>query len=296
MPRTDVLEPPRRDRVGILDGLSLVQHRDVPFTREQHLVIARDQWIGRQNKIVIADRFETLPAVGTMQDENPQAWGELARLVEPVGHQACGSDDDRRIRQMTARLLQRQQRQDLDGLAQSHVVRQHAAQAAFPEQVEPSHALRLVMPQGRIEIGWQDRIRQSAGAEQPCHAAKTICSSKDEVIGFETEQRHDLCARQPELSRGSDEGSAQSKAMERQYEREEAIGRQRQIAAVSQRQVNAIAILRELLDRLGRKSRLRYQRRHERGEIAALAVDFDPERKLEPVDAAALEVGIEHPG
>ena len=162
-------------------------------------MVARDQRIGGEDEVVIGDRLEILPAGWTMQDENSQAGRELARLIEPVGHQTRWSDDDRRIGQMTARLLQRKQRQDLNGLAQSHVVGQHAAQTALREQFEPGKSLRLVRSQNRVEIGWQDGSRQSAGTEQSRHTTKILHSPEDEMIGFETEQWHDLGAREPDL-------------------------------------------------------------------------------------------------
>ncbi len=147
MPRLDVAQPAGCRRIGILDRLRFVQHRHVPIARQQDLAITRDQGIRGQHHIMRGNRRKILLAAGTVEDEHLQIRRKFPCLVEPIGHQAGRRDDQRRLREIAARLLQRQQRQNLYGLAEPHIVGEHPAQAALAKQIEPGHALRLVRPE-----------------------------------------------------------------------------------------------------------------------------------------------------
>ena len=61
-----------------------------------------------------------------------------------------------------------QQREYLDGLAQSHIVRQARSQAKLAEQIEPAHAYFLVGPQ----FAFQGRTGMNA--RQPFRTAKPL--------------------------------------------------------------------------------------------------------------------------
>ncbi len=67
MARVEPADEPGRLRIGILDRLRLVEHRDVPGDRKQQLGVARQQRVGRHHHIGIADRGEMSGAVGTVQ-------------------------------------------------------------------------------------------------------------------------------------------------------------------------------------------------------------------------------------
>ena len=60
-------DEPGRLRIGVLDRLRLVEHRDVPGDRQQMIGVARQQRIGRQHQIGIADLAEALCAIGPVQ-------------------------------------------------------------------------------------------------------------------------------------------------------------------------------------------------------------------------------------
>ena len=73
------------------------------------------------------NRVELLLAVGPVQDEDLYIRRKLLRFGGPVGHQAGRRDDQHWVAKATTLLLQRDQSQDLDGFAQSHVIGQDAA-------------------------------------------------------------------------------------------------------------------------------------------------------------------------
>ncbi|WP_247304382.1 hypothetical protein [Bradyrhizobium sp. 179] len=85
-------------------------------------------------------------------------------------------------------------------------------------------------------------------------------------------------------------------AVQRQHQRQKAIGGQRQLAAVGEREIKPVALFCELPQPFWPEVGRRYQRGDVRGKIVALAVDVDAERQFEPVDTARFQRGIEVAG
>ena len=65
--RVEAADQRGRLRIGVLDRLRLVEHRDVPGDRQQMIGVARQQRVGRQHQIGLADLAETLRAIGPVQ-------------------------------------------------------------------------------------------------------------------------------------------------------------------------------------------------------------------------------------
>ena len=117
-----------------------------------------------------------------MRDKSVQAGRETLDLGSPVGqqrrrrHQQAGP-----LRIGLLRLAHQQQREHLDGLAQSHVVGEAGAQTQFRQEVQPAHADLLIraqvsvqgaclckgktIPGARAVAGARDGASQSATAQ-----------------------------------------------------------------------------------------------------------------------------------
>ena len=85
--------------------------------------------------------------------EHPEPGRELGSLLDPVEDQRAGHDRQRRPLGLAAVPPALEQGQDLDRLAQTHVVGEDAAEAEPLEVVEPAQALALVRPQLAVEAG-----------------------------------------------------------------------------------------------------------------------------------------------
>ena len=105
-----------------------------------------------------------------MRDENAERRGEARRLRRPVGEQRGRRDDERRA--SFARLLAEPQDEgeQLDGLAEPHVVGEAGAEAEFGEEAEPAHADILIGAQSGLQrlarIGGGERFRPAAAGER----------------------------------------------------------------------------------------------------------------------------------
>jgi hypothetical protein len=110
-----------------------------------------------------------------------------------VGTSGCLS----RFCEMTPRFLQRQQRQDLNGFAEPHIVGQHTSEATLAEQIEPCDALRLIRPEFGAKARRQIRMGQPAPLQQTGEATKIIGALESEVLVLESQQRHNIRAREP---------------------------------------------------------------------------------------------------
>ncbi len=93
---------------------------------------------------------------------------------------------------MPTRLLERDQGQNLHGLAQPHVISQYAAQSAFAEQIEPGYALRLIGSEPGAKALRQARIAQALGMKQSGETTKIVRALEDEPVTLESEERHDV--------------------------------------------------------------------------------------------------------
>ena len=65
------------------------------------------------------------------------------------------------------------------------------------------------------------------------------------------------------------------------------------MAAIGKWQVEMPVFLGKLFDHFGAEVGCRHQRRHDRREIAPLAIDFNAECQFEPIDAARFELCID---
>ena len=169
----ELLDLPRLPGSRVLDRLRFVDDRQAPvdcFERRQ----ANERPVARHHQIEVGElrRVEFAQArrrhrrrVG---DEQPQAGRKAFGLGRPVGHQRGG--DDQQAGAARRRLLlafdDQQQREDLDRLAESHVVGQAGAESQPGEQVEPANAGLLVGAQIGLELVARIDLRQPLGLAQ----------------------------------------------------------------------------------------------------------------------------------
>ncbi len=94
-----------------------------------------------------------VPVVAVM-DEEGNGWCELRDLALPVAEQRRGADQQcRRAELGTLVLAVQEQGQHLDGLAETHVIGQDAAETQASEAVEPGQTAQLIGPQLAPERG-----------------------------------------------------------------------------------------------------------------------------------------------
>ena len=94
----------------------------------------------------------------------------LAASCDPVEDERAGDDGQRRPLGLPAGPPPLEQGQDLDRLAQAHVVGQDAAEAELLEVVEPAQALALVGPQLAVEA------RRRRRAPRPPRTGGAFCA------------------------------------------------------------------------------------------------------------------------
>ncbi len=181
---------------------------------------------------MLCDGRKLVLAICPVQNKNLQLRRKLLRFGKPIRHQAGRRDDQRGIGEVTSRFLQRDQGEDLNGLAQPHFVGEDPSQPALAEQIEPCHALRLIGPKRGAKGRRQFRRGQSPRLKQACEAAKTVGAPKGEAVVFDAEQRNDVRARQSDPPGSVPESAAHMQAMQREHERQEAVGSQRDVPAI----------------------------------------------------------------
>ena len=100
-----------------------------------------------------------------MGDQRAQPRREARQLQPPVLHQRGGHHQQVHAR-LVAALEHGEQGDDLDRLAQAHVVGQAAAQAQAPQGPEPLHAGFLIGPQRAVQAGARLDVRHDLGRAQ----------------------------------------------------------------------------------------------------------------------------------
>ena len=165
---------------GILDGLRLVEHRPAATASAASQGDAGQKAVARDDEIGVARGRPRRPLFSFsagmrrgMDDERLQARREARDLRRPVGEQRGRRHQQRRLALARPLLLQhQQQRQDLDGLAEPHVVGEAGAEPEPGEQMEPLHAGLLIGPQRRLQRA------AGIGAREPVRAAQAPPASR----------------------------------------------------------------------------------------------------------------------
>ncbi len=119
--------------VGVLDVLRFIEDHIAPGYLHQVLCIAPRQAIGADDHIVLLGSGGEFAAPGptaAVMHHHPQLWAKAMDLTLPVADDGGGTKHQRRSEAILSPFaLVQQQCNGLDGLSQSHVVRQASAQA-----------------------------------------------------------------------------------------------------------------------------------------------------------------------
>ena len=148
-------------RGGILDGLGFIKNHQPPdlFRQPglpgQHGIGCDDQVsIGQMGRWRCRNlRQRALVGFGWMQEDQPQRRRKPRRFASPVPQQRRRYDQQRRRPLLCGGFMAeaQQQRQDLDRLAQAHVVSQAGAEAQLRHKTQPGHALPLIRSQRALQ-------------------------------------------------------------------------------------------------------------------------------------------------
>ena len=154
----------------VLDLLGLVEHDTAPVARRELVALEPEEGVGRHQHVVVArQRCHVVGAAG--HDPDAQTGGVGDRLLAPRGHDTGGGDDQEAVLGPAGDGVL-DEGEDLEGLAQTHVVGQNAAETVLVQEGEPPEALQLVGTQGgghadRIRLGDLGEVTERGGPLDP---------------------------------------------------------------------------------------------------------------------------------
>ncbi len=159
--RVELADDSGRAAGGVLDGLCFVENQQVIVVLLQLLGVAPHEWIGGQDNVMFRNGTEV--ALRAMQNEYTQRRCNARGFALPVEDQRGGHDDEARAVETPRIFLDEQMGQGLCRFAQSHVIREYAAQIMAAQVLQPGQPFELVRPQRQAEPG-RRRDRCDAGA------------------------------------------------------------------------------------------------------------------------------------
>ena len=161
--RLQLLGDPRLLGVRILDGLRFVEHNQAPGG-------FRNPWNTQQRAVAGNHQIHILQTLGRegleiggrqrrrMGDERIQTRRKAFQLRRPVGEKRSGRNQKTWLPLVAILVSQhQQQREYLNGLAQSHIVGEAGPETELGEQIKPAHAHLL--------IGTQRAVQSRAGID-----------------------------------------------------------------------------------------------------------------------------------
>ena len=143
----------RRLAVGVLDRLRLVEHHVVKLKVGQLGDIGAERAVGSDDQVVFGELLAKRVAARAGVVKHLEPGRELGSLLDPVEDQRARHNRQGRSLGLAAVPPALEQGQDLDRLAQTHVVGEDSAEAEPLEVIEPAQPLALVRPQLAVEAG-----------------------------------------------------------------------------------------------------------------------------------------------
>ena len=147
----------------------------VPLDGTEQRSVARGDAVAGDHHVMGRDHLVELlagRAVRAVVDHHAQLRGEAAGLGGPVAHHGGRRDHERGPGGLVASVLDGQEGEQLQGLAQAHVVGEHAAEPVARHPVQPVHTAALVLAQlGVHGLGQLDALggllgQRSGAADQ----------------------------------------------------------------------------------------------------------------------------------
>src|SRR6185437_1536739 len=136
----------------IFDRLCFVENDEVVIVREQHFAVELQQRVACYYDVDLVDELEGLSAAAAVQDQAVELGREAVQLLLPVAEGAHRRNDQGGFAQASLLFLERQVREGLDCLSQSHIVGKDAAKMVPPQKLQPAETFLLVRTQVRPEI------------------------------------------------------------------------------------------------------------------------------------------------
>lgn len=162
-------------RAGVFDGLGFVEHDVIELDVFQDQHIAAERAVGRQNQMVL---LEFGPQLGPFEPgvlEDFHVRRELLGFLLPVEQQRLGDDDQRRPLFLGPFSPGFQESQHLDRFAETHVVREAAAEPEVFKELQPADAFALVRPEFALERGGLLDLLNAFEIPQPLAGVGELC-------------------------------------------------------------------------------------------------------------------------
>ena len=135
----------RRGSRGVLDRLRFVENDIVELELPKGGDVSPQRAIRRDDEILIVQLETSASTVKTGVIEDAQLWCEALRFLLPVKDKRSRHHDERRPRLLRSPSLE--QRENLHGLTEAHVVGQTAAETEAAQKMEPAKPFTLIRPQ-----------------------------------------------------------------------------------------------------------------------------------------------------
>ena len=161
----------RRPGERVLDRLGLVERQHPPSERREEAAIAGQERVGGEHDVpdLQVDRFRR--AVRAVVDHGAQAGGESVQLPLPVAEHGRRADDQGGPVVLVTAV--EQVGDQLDGLAEAHVVGEQRPKSELAHAHEPAQARLLVRTQEAVEPGRRlHRPAQGRVAQLRCQAGQ----------------------------------------------------------------------------------------------------------------------------
>ena len=136
---------------GVLDRLGLIEDHIVELEVAQLGDISADSAVRGNDQVVVGERFakDMTARAGIVKHAKPR--GELGGLLHPVEDQRAWDDRQGRSLGLAMGPPPLQERQNLNRLAEAHIVGQNAAETESLKIVEPAQSLALIGAQLAVE-------------------------------------------------------------------------------------------------------------------------------------------------
>ena len=187
-----------RQRAGVLDGLRFVKHAVIEALLFELQRVAPERAVGGKDRVVVVEVIAGLQASAAGVIEHAQQRRKARRLLLPMEHERARRHDQRRARpvfvtrraQLAARF---EERQDLNGFAQSHVIGQTAAKSEAPEKMQPAQAVALIIAQYAVKLrGRASRLHAAKSLDFPARALEQRITADLRLLGDQGIEQPDL--------------------------------------------------------------------------------------------------------
>jgi len=189
--RVDAFAVLRVGGTGVLDMLRLVEHDEAETVMLELVAGEPGGGVGEDQEIVLRQRLPEGVALGPVDRHRDFEFrDETARFPRPVLSERRRADDQRRSH--AALLARGQEREELDGFAEPHLVGEDHVAVAVGHVLEEADAFFLISAQRAFELEVRPEVvtggdfARSAARQLRHHGAGNVADEEDEVFGGES--------------------------------------------------------------------------------------------------------------